>query len=180
MNAQNLSFPVGPYVIPETITSEQIQTWIDEIASFPTQVQEVTQGLSQEQLNWRYRPGGWKIKQVVHHCADSHINAMIRFKLALTEDKPTIRPYFEARWAELPDSLDEDLSDTLTLLHGLHNRWVKVLKNLQTSDLSREFIHPEYGQSFSLAVTIGNYAWHCRHHFAHIQQALRFKENFPV
>ena len=99
--------------------------------------------------------------------------------MALTEEEPTIRPYLEAKWAELPDSLEEDLSDTLALLDGLHARWVRILNFLSPEDLERGFIHPEHGKRFSLAETIGTYAWHCRHHLAHIKQALRFQGEFP-
>lgn len=167
-----LRFPVGEFEKPEVITDEHLRSWIADIESFPSKVVELTGDLSREQKNWKYRPDGWMIKQVVHHCVDSHINAIIRFKLALTEDRPTIRPYFEDRWANLVDDLDDDLSDSVMLLTALHRKWVKLLRSITPTELKREFIHPEYGTIVSIDENIGIYAWHCRHHLAHVQQAL--------
>jgi len=174
----NLKYPAGKFNKPEKIDPAMIQVWVKEIEAFPTILRKLTHDLTTEQLNWRYRPNGWTIKQVVHHCADSHMNSVTRFKLSLTEDSPEIKPFFEDRWAELPDSLDDDISYSLTLLSGLHDRWVKLLRSLTNEDLAREFIHPEYGQRFNLAETIGNYAWHGRHHLAHIEQALKHEGKF--
>jgi len=167
-----LKFPIGKFIGPNTITTQIIQTWIKEIADFPAKLKNLTGDLNTEKLNWKYRPGGWTIKQLVHHCADSHMNSYIRFKLALTEDTPIIRPYFEDRWAELPDSQDDDISDSMTLLTGLHSKWVKVLKSLDEDQLKLSFLHPESGQETRLGHNIGLYAWHCNHHFAHIELAL--------
>ncbi|UXP33365.1 putative metal-dependent hydrolase [Reichenbachiella agarivorans] len=173
-----LKFPIGEFIKPEVISNDQIKEWVADIEAFPSRVKILTTNLSVEQLNWRYRPDGWTIKQVVHHCADSHMNSLIRFKLALTEDSPTIRPYHEERWAELIDSQDNDLSYTLSLLEGLHYRLVQLQRNLSEEDLKREFIHPEHGRRFTLAETIGIYAWHSNHHLAHIQQALGYQGKF--
>ncbi|RKE90904.1 YfiT family bacillithiol transferase [Ichthyenterobacterium magnum] len=173
-----LKFPIGEFKTPEIITSNQIETWIEDIERFPEEVENTTKKLSQEELNWVYRPNGWNIKQVVHHCADSHMNSIIRFKLALTEDSPTIRPYFEDRWAMLVDNNDNDLSSTLLLLKGLHAKLGKLLRSIKESELSSEFIHPEYGKRFRLDETIGVYAWHGNHHLAHIKQALKYKGKF--
>ena len=167
-----LRFPVGEFDKPEQVTSQQIEAWIAEIAAFPAAAEALTSGLGKEELNWRYRPDGWNIKQVVHHCSDSHINAMIRFKLTLTEDGPTIKPYREDLWAELVDGQDDDLSLTLSLLAALHAKWVKVLRSMQPKDMERVYYHPEYGKPYTLDEAIGNYAWHCRHHLAHVEQAL--------
>lgn len=167
-----LKFPIGPFECPKSIDEATLINWMTSIAQFPYEVRILTDELSQEQKNWKYRPNGWSIKQVVHHCADSHLNSIIRFKLALTEEKPTIRPYFEDRWAELVDSQDDDLFNSIALLTGLHAKWSLLLKNLSPEDLQREFTHPEHGQSFTLAETIGTYAWHCQHHLAHIKQAI--------
>lgn len=172
----DLKFPIGEFTMPKNYSNEIITIWIDEIASFPEKTKNLVSKLSKTELNYRYRPDGWTIKQVVHHCADSHMNCLIRFKLALTEDSPTIRPYFEDRWAELPDSLNDDLTDTLLLLTGLHAKLAMVLKNLSESDLQRVYEHPEYGTKYKLAEVVGTYAWHCNHHFAHIENALKTKD----
>ena len=172
MNTQSLSFPIGPYQPSEEITSAQIEQWINEIASFPQSLKALTGELGEPELNWRYRPGGWTVKQVVHHCVDSHMNALIRFKLALTEESPRIRPYFEDRWAELPDALSDRIEDSLTVITALHKKWVFLLQKLTDEQMERSFIHPEHGQAFSLKEAIGQYAWHGNHHLAHIKLAL--------
>lgn len=172
MDIESLKFPLGKYDYNPEPASELISRWIADIENFPQQLREALAGVSTEALNWPYRPDGWNVKQVVHHCADSHINALIRFKLALTEDKPDIRPYFEDRWAKLPGNNLDDLSDTLLLLESLHRKWVFLLKSLSTADLQREYFHPEHGLTFNLAGTVGNYAWHCRHHLAHVVNGL--------
>lgn len=171
----SLKYPIGKFDQPTTITSDHIQQWIQDIAQFPNEVEQLTQSLTPTQLNWQYRPNGWTIKQVVHHCADSHMNSLIRFKLALTEDHPSIRPYWEDRWAELTDSLDEDLTDVFLLLKGLHSKWVKLLNSLTPEQLERTFVHPEHGRIFSVQENIGIYAWHSNHHLAHIRLALTCK-----
>lgn len=129
---------------------------------------EATILLSDAQLDTPYRPEGWTIRQVVHHCADSHMNAIIRLKLALTEEKPVIKPYFEDRWAELVDGKSLPIEPSLKILEGVHKRWVLLLENLTASQFQRTFVHPELGTEFSLAVATANYAWHCEHHLAHI------------
>ncbi|WP_299278760.1 YfiT family bacillithiol transferase [uncultured Psychroserpens sp.] len=175
---EKLKFPIGKFNAPEHISSELIEDWINDIEHFPKAVEETTKDLTSEQLNWPYRPNGWNIKQVVHHCADSHMNSIIRFKLALTEDAPTIRPYYEDRWANLVDGTDDNLEDTLSLLKGLHAKLGKLLRNLSSEELSRTFVHPEHGQRFRLDETIGTYAWHSNHHLAHIKQAITYKGAF--
>ena len=172
MNIQKLKFPIGEYLPNKSPSSDLIKKWISEIEDFPARVEDLTAHESVEKLNWRYRPGGWKVKQVIHHCSDSHMNSFIRFKLALTEDKPIIKPYYEDRWAELIDSKDDDISYSLNLLSGLHKKWVILLKSLTDKQMRLEFIHPEHGEKFNLAETIGNYAWHCNHHLAHIKNAI--------
>ncbi|MEQ8473723.1 MAG: putative metal-dependent hydrolase [Marinoscillum sp.] len=174
----NLKYPVGKFTAPEVFTSPQIGQWIDTIAQFPLKITNLTKDLSQEELNWKYRPEGWTIKQVVHHCGDSHINSLVRFKLALTEEVPDIRPYHEDRWAQLNDSLDDDISDALGLLTHLHAKWHKLLRSLNPEELKRKYRHPEHGRIFTLEETIGIYAWHCEHHEAHIKQALANKGKF--
>jgi hypothetical protein len=169
---KNLSYPIGKYVIPENITEAIVNEWIATIANFPTTIRTLTENLNSEILNTPYRPDGWTVRQVVHHCADSHTNAFTRFKLALTEDSPTIRPYFEDKWAALADANNDEIEDSLMIITGLHNRWTKLLKQLTATDLQKGFFHPEHGQFFTLAETIGNYAWHSQHHLAHIRQVI--------
>jgi len=115
-----------------------------------------------------YREGGWTLRQVVHHCADSHMNAFCRFKLAMTEEKPVIKPYEEARWAALADSKNLPVDASLAILKGLHERWTVLMKSLREAERHRTFIHPEHGREISLQETIGLYAWHGEHHLAHI------------
>nr|WP_321237320.1 putative metal-dependent hydrolase [uncultured Psychroserpens sp.] len=173
-----LKFPIGEFKKPDVITSEMITTWIQDIEQFPKAIENATKHLTIEELNWQYRPNGWTIKQVVHHCSDSHMNSMIRFKLALTEDAPTIRPYYEDRWATLVDGIDDNLKDTLFLLKGLHAKLGKLLRHISEEELSKVFVHPEHGKRFRLDETIGTYAWHSNHHLAHVKQAITHKGHF--
>lgn len=175
MDLEKLKYPIGRFEKPEVISQTMIDDWISDIEVFPTKITELVARLSFEQLNWKYRPDGWSIKQVVHHCSDSHLNSFVRFKWTLTEDTPTIKAYYEERWAELVDGVDDDLENTLLFAKGLHGKWVKLLRSLSASDLEKEFIHPEHGNRVSLKENIGIYAWHCNHHLAHIEQALKAK-----
>ncbi|WP_299361066.1 YfiT family bacillithiol transferase [Winogradskyella sp.] len=172
-----LRFPIGEFEKPKTITQEHLNEWIASIESLPNRIASVTEHLSDIELNFRYRPKGWTIRQVVHHCADSHMNSIIRFKLALTESRPTIRPYFEDRFAKLID-YSEPIDTPISILKGVHKKLGVLLKSFSELDLKREFIHPEYGKTYSLEETIGVYAWHSNHHFAHIEQALYHKGKF--
>lgn len=176
MNLDELKYPVGKFIKPEFITKEIIDSAISEIENFPSLVKTEIQNLSEQDLHLRYRPEGWTITQVVHHCADSHINSYMRFKLALTENVPTIKPYEESLWAELPDNQLSSLV-SLQVLEALHARWVYLLKTLSEEDLNKEFIHPEQSERISLKENILIYGWHCQHHLAHIRQAkeLRFE-----
>lgn len=164
----NLKFPIGTFEKPAVITKQHINDYIDVIESFPKKLANEVIHLSDEQLNTNYRPEGWTIRQVVHHCADSHMNSFIRFKLSLTEESPVIKPYYEDRWADLADAKDLAIEPSLNLLKALHMRWVILLRSLQGDDLKRTFIHPQNGNTFSLDENIGLYAWHCNHHLAHI------------
>lgn len=174
---EKLKYPIGKFSKPENISDEQIHDWITDIDQFPNRLNKIVPYLSSSELNYRYRPEGWTIKQVVHHCADSHINAFIRFKLCLTEELPTIKPYVESKWAELPDATETDISHSLKLLEGLHARWVVLLKSLDAEALAKTYIHPERTQPMNILNTMALYAWHCNHHLAHIKQALEFKES---
>ncbi len=177
MDLDKLRFPVGKLNYSGIPNEELKKEWIKDIEDFPQNMTLAVQNLSDEQLEWKYRPEGWTIRQVVNHTADSHINSQLRFKLALTEDTPTIKPYLEARWAELPD-MEEDIHVSLNLLAALHKRWVFLLKKLSPKDLQRQYIHPEHNKTFDLYFTIAMYSWHCRHHHAHILQAIKYKGQF--
>lgn len=171
MNDYKLRYPLGEFAKPEIIDSKIIADWICTIANFPTNIENEVSGLSDEELLYKYRPNGWNIRQLVHHCADSHINSLIRFKLTLTEEKPTIKPYFEDRWAELADTKNTPINLSLKILEGLHARWTVLLNSLTEQQLARTFIHPEYGKVISLRENIGIYSWHCNHHLEHIRIA---------
>ena len=163
----SLRFPLGPFEAPATIDPEQVAAWIDEIERLPAELRVAVAPLSEPQLDTRYRPGGWTLRQVVHHLADSHLNSIIRFKWALTEERPTIKPYFEDRWAELAD-YQGPVEGSLALLEALHARWVVLLRSLGPDQLRRAFHHPELGADVPLDRNVGLYAWHGRHHLAHV------------
>jgi uncharacterized damage-inducible protein DinB len=163
----DLQFPIGRFKLEGTPTDEDIRRAIDEIADAPEKLRATVDGLSHEQLETPYRPGGWTVRQVVHHVPDSHLNSYCRFKLALTEDEPTIKPYHEDRWAELDDSRTAPIEVSLAMLESLHKRWVLLLKSLKPAEFARTFRHPDIGV-LTLAQTACLYAWHGRHHTAHI------------
>jgi len=164
---EKLQYPIGKFQYEGTITAAQREIWMKDIADAPQKLRLAVQGLSEDQLNTPYRPDGWTLRQVVHHVADSHMNSYIRFKLALTEDLPTIKPYDEACWAELSDSVSLPVEISLQLLDSLHLRWVDVLRSTNAEAFNRSFIHPESGET-PLAKNLGIYAWHGNHHIAHI------------
>ena len=173
----NLKYPIGKFSAPADINAELIKSCVTDIATFPGRLRNEVAGLSPAQLDIPYRPGGWTIRQVVHHCADSHMNSWMRFKLALTEDKPVIKPYFEDRWADLPDSKIMNIEPALLLLDALHTKWVFLLQSLTNTDLLRVFVHPEHDKKYRLDVVITLYAWHCNHHLAHIS-SLRSRQGW--
>ena len=163
----DLQYPIGRFSSPDSTNAAQRQAWIREIASTPQELRAAVSRLSPEQLDTPYRPGGWTARQVAHHVPESHMNGFIRFKLALTEDQPTIKPYDEARWALLPDAR-LPVEPSLDLLEALHARWVGLLKAMSDHDFQRTFVHPESGP-WRLDQYLAQYAWHGRHHVAHIQ-----------
>jgi hypothetical protein len=167
---EQLRFPIGPFKKPDVITKAYLEECIADIESFPERLQFEVAHLGKKQLDTPYRPDGWTVRQVIHHCADSHMNSLTRFKLALTEDNPTIKPYWEDRWAELADSKTMPIGPSLQLLEALHARWTVLLRSLTEQDLAKTFVHPEHGKVFRLDETIGNYAWHSNHHLAHITE----------
>ncbi len=164
---RDLRYPVGRYQAPEKISPEQRAEWINQIAALPQQLKGTVFPLTEAELDTPYRPGGWTVRQVVHHLPDSHLNSYLRFRLALTEDTPTIKPYYEERWAELPDAKTGPIGPSLLILEGLHERWTALLRTLDDAAFARTLRHPEWGQ-IRLDWTLGLYAWHCRHHLAHI------------
>ncbi len=155
---------------------EQRTQWIAEIAETPAKLRAAVAGLNEDQLQTPYREGGWTVRQVVHHVPDSHMNAYVRFKLALTETEPLIKPYKEAAWAELADSRETPIEVSLALLDHLHDRWVRLLRSLREEDFARPFRHPELGV-VPLERNLALYAWHGKHHVAHIT-ALRERERW--
>ncbi|MFP5108652.1 YfiT family bacillithiol transferase [Neobacillus sp. C211] len=162
----DMKYPIGKFQFDGDITKSVTKDWINEIEELPSLLRDAVKDLDNEQLDTPYRSGGWTLRQVIHHLADSHMNAYVRFKLALTEEKPVIKPYDETKWAELSDyKLPIDIS--LSLLEALHKRWTNLLRSLSPADMKKTFIHPDSGE-VSVGKNIGIYAWHGRHHLAHI------------
>jgi hypothetical protein len=173
---EDLRYPVGKFNFEADLTEEQIIQAIDDIAEAPAKLRAAVNGLTDAQLDTPYREGGWTARQVVHHVVDSHLNSYIRLRLALTEDEPTIKPYDEGQWAELVDARTSPVEVSLALLEPLHQRWVTLLKSLTPEDFKRKFRHPELG-TVTLEKNVGLYAWHGKHHTAHIT-GLREREGW--
>jgi hypothetical protein len=163
----DLRYPIGKFVMEGEITNARRPELIQHIAETPAKLRAAISGLTDEQLDTLYRPGGWTVRQVVHHVPDSHLNAYIRFKLALTEQEPTIKPYDEKLWAELHDVRNTPIEVSLQLLEALHKRWVILLQSLKPEDFARTLFHPENG-AMKLDTMLRLYAWHGRHHVAHV------------
>lgn len=172
----DLRYPVGDYRKPAVITAADREKWISDVENLPSALQKAVDGLNDRQLDTPYRPGGWTVRQVVHHLADSHVNSYTRFKLALTEDNPLIRAYDEKGWAELPEARTGPLSITLPLIAALHHRWALVLRTMTDSDFKRPLQHPESGD-WTVEELLSQYSWHCLHHVAHIAE-LRRRESW--
>jgi hypothetical protein len=169
-------YPIGKYQ-PQPFSEQQKQEWINDIRFLPLAIENAILNLDAAQLNTPYREGGWTVKQLVHHVADSHLNAYCRFKLGLTEDNPTIKPYQEKLWAELKDTQNLPVNVSITLLHALHLRLHEVLISITDEQFNRTVFHPEHKKEISLWYLLGMYAWHSKHHTAHIT-ALREKMNW--
>ncbi|SPF50443.1 putative enzyme [Candidatus Sulfopaludibacter sp. SbA4] len=163
----DLSYPIGRFDFSKPVPPDARPLLIAEIEAAPARLREAVRGLSDQQLDTPYRPGGWTVRQVVHHVPDSHMNSYIRFHLALTEEEPAVKGYDEKKWAELPDARTGPVEISLALLDGLHTRWVALLRNLAESDFERRFRHSEIG-TVRLDTNLALYAWHGRHHAAHI------------
>jgi len=163
-----LKYPIGHFELPEELTPKILSNWINDISTFPEKLQQEIKDLSSEQIDTPYRPDGWNIRQVVHHCADSHMNSFIRLKLSLTEDTPTIKPYYEERWAKLSDSIHYPVESSVKIIEGIHERWTILLNNMTHQDFKRSYLYPCSDKEVSLLEMTGLYAWHCNHHLAHI------------
>lgn len=172
----DLRYPIGRPELHKNLTSERRAQLIEDVAQMPKLLSAAVAGLSAGQLDAPYRPGGWTVRQVVHHLADSHMNAFGRFKLGLTEDKPTIKTYEEARWAETADAKTLPIDISMGLLENLHTRWVVLMRSLTTDEWSRQITHPEWGL-VTLNEVLCTYSWHSRHHVAHLT-TLREREGW--
>ncbi len=160
-------YPIGKFAYSGPLTADQKKQYLDDIEQTPARFRAAVRGLSDAQLDTPYRDGGWTVRQLAHHVPDSHMNAYVRFKLALTEDEPTIKAYMEDRWAELPESKQAPIEVSLALLDQLHQRWMLVLRNMSEADWKRTFRHSELG-IVPLERNLALYAWHGRHHTAHV------------
>jgi len=172
----DLRYPIGKYTSWDALTADQRADAIAQIAAAPKSLRNAVAGLSREQFDTPYRPGGWTVRQVVHHLPDSHMNSYVRLKLALTEDEPTVKTYEEGLWAGLADSRDTPVEVSLSLLEALHHRWEILLRSLKTDEFSRRLRHPVLGP-MTVDNLVGHYAWHGRHHVAHIT-SLREREGW--
>lgn len=171
--SEDLQFPIGPFAWKGSATPESREKAIDQIATLPTRLRYAVETLSEEQLNTPYRPGGWTLQQVVHHIADSHMNGYIRFKLALTEEWPTVKPYDQDGWSSLDEVSTSPVAISLNLIDALHARWANLLCSLKVEDFARGYVHPERNGKVSLDETLAAYAWHGEHHLAHIKGLIR-------
>lgn len=169
---ERLRFPIGEHTVVDRFERAAVDAAIREIEAFPARLRKRAEGLSEASLEKRYRPGGWTVRQVVHHILDSHTNCYIRFKWALTEDKPLIKAYFEDRWAELADSKSGPIEVSLRGLEAIHDRWAALLRTMGEAEFRKSFLHPETGMENFLFDRVASYAWHGRHHLAHIELAL--------
>lgn len=167
-NIEQLKYPIGQYQKPETTSPELQKEWITALKGLPKWMDACIENLDEDQLKVPYREGGWNIMQVVHHLADSHMNAYIRLKLALTEDKPIVKPYNEKAWAELPDNNSVPVNVSVTMLHAMHRRMVATLEQLEPEDWDRTYFHPEHKRLFPIWELVALYAWHGKHHTAQI------------
>ena len=168
-----LRYPVGPLPrVPTPLDAKTRQSHIEILEQTPSRIRSLVSGLADRQLDTTYRPGGWTVRQVVHHLPDSHMNAYIRHKLAVTEETPAVKTYHEDRWAELPEAKSAPVDFSVALLDALHRRWVAFLRALPETELQKAFSHPEW-KRVTVDESIAMYAWHCRHHTAHIAQALK-------
>ncbi|MFD1601115.1 YfiT family bacillithiol transferase [Flavobacterium artemisiae] len=175
LSLEKLKYPIGKFLAPDSYTAAYLAQKMEEIATFPKRLEKEVLHLSNEQLDTPYSPGGWTVRQVIHHCAESHMHCFIRIKWALTENNPVIKAYDEVLWCELPDNLKMPIEPTLNLLKGLHFRLAYIMKNLSEADLEKTFVHPSDNSENKLKKIIGMYAWHGNHHLAHITSLKKYK-----
>jgi len=164
----SMRYPIGKFERPEKFRKGDTKRFIREIDRFPKRLKDAVKTLSPEQLDTPYRDGGWTVRQLVNHCADSHMNAFCRFRLALTEDNPTIKAYDQDKWGQLIDSRTADVKFSLNILASLHKRWTLLMKSFEKEDFLKTFRHPEEGRDIPLFEAIALYGWHCNHHLAHV------------
>ena len=175
----DLSYPIGQYQGPGDFNNENIQSLVNSIDELPQRMSSLLSGMSERQLNTRYRPEGWTVRQVVHHTADSHLHAYARCKRILTEDNPMILPYNQAAWANLSDSVEGNIHPSLLMLEAIHNRWAVLLRGQSDVNFRRVYTHPEHPGQQNLFYIVGLYAWHGEHHYNHIKQ-LAIREGWPI
>jgi hypothetical protein len=168
LELEQLKYPIGKFSCPENITEEQLKLWISDLEVLPERIHTLVNHLSSEQLETPYRPGGWTLRQLIHHIADSHHHSYTRFKWALTEDEPLIKAYEEKDWSKLFDARTAPIVLSLNYIVALHAKLVYMLKGLPASDLKKVYVHPEGNTRVSVAENVGKYAWHGKHHLAHI------------
>lgn len=171
MTEEELKFPTGRFTPPAIYSQDAIKAWVLDIKELPFKLREVTVKLNNAQLDTTYRPGGWTLRQVIHHLADSHMSSLTRFKWALTEEQPTIKAYHQDKWALLPDS-KLPIEPSLKMLEGIHQKLVALFETFTDADWDRSFIHPETGATIALKRTLALYAWHGKHHLAHITNTI--------
>jgi len=169
----DLQYPIGKFDTSAPATPDSRAASLADLAALPALLRAAVAGLTEAQLETPYRPDGWTVRQLVHHVADSHLNAVTRVRLALTEDSPTIKPYLEAKWAELPDARTMNVEPSLAILDGVHKRWVALLRTLGDAECARTVVHPDHGRTMSIDLLSALYAWHGRHHVAHVNELRR-------
>lgn len=172
MTEEQLKYPTGKFTPPASYTTDDLNRWINDIKVLPGKMRQAVISLNEKQLDTQYRAGGWTLRQVIHHVADSHLNSLIRFKLALTEDNPTIKPYEEGYWA-LQADYRLPVESSLRILEGVHIHWVALLESFTENEWNRTFTNPESGQTLSLKRALGLYSWHGKHHLAHIMETIK-------
>lgn len=175
-NLEHKKYPIGKFELPKKVTDIEVDQHIKTLKDFPGKLKNLVENWTDAQLDTQYRNGGWTIRQLINHLSDSHMNSFVRFKLALTEENPTIKTYNEKAWAELQDSFTIEIKPALQILKGLHKRWVYELKSLTNREFDEsKFFHPERNKSITLRESLAFYAWHCDHHFAHIENLKKEK-----
>ncbi|MBK6822228.1 MAG: putative metal-dependent hydrolase [Saprospiraceae bacterium] len=172
MNLEKLKYPIGKWSAQEVVDLDLIKKWIGDIAMLPSNLSDILNRIEPIDYELTYRPGSWTVRQLLHHIADSHINAYIRHKLAVSEQTPTINPYNEVLWAEMADVKEVDIKVSLNLLEAIHQRWTVFLNSLNQADLEKSFYHPGHKRFITISESIGMYSWHGKHHLSHIKLAL--------